>query len=372
MIKILFLIHDLGQGGAEKVLINLVNNMDTTKFDITVMTLFDIGVNKQFLNKNIKYKTWFHKAIRGNSYLMKLFTPNQLHKMIIKEHYDIEVSYLEGPCARVISGCPYKDTKLVSWIHIEQKNKENASKSFRNYNESLICYQKFDKTICVSNTVKKDFCSIYDLNKPIDVLYNTNETEEIKKLSFEKIEPNFNKDYINIIGVGKILASKGFDRLARITKRLIEDGYSVHTYILGMGPQKEEIEKYISKNNLIGSYIFLGYETNPYKYVAKADLFVCASHAEGFSTAATEALIVGTPVITTRVSGMEEMLGKNNEYGIITKNDEESLYIGIKDLISNKEKLNHYKEKSKERGKYFSKAKTVKAVEDMFIQLLKE
>ena len=57
MKKILFLIHDLGQGGAEKVLINLVNNMDHTKFDVTVMTLFDCGENKQFLSKDITYKT---------------------------------------------------------------------------------------------------------------------------------------------------------------------------------------------------------------------------------------------------------------------------------------------------------------------------
>ena len=55
MKKILFLIHDLGQGGAEKVLVNLVNNMDHTKFDITVMTLFDHGENRQFLE--IKYIT---------------------------------------------------------------------------------------------------------------------------------------------------------------------------------------------------------------------------------------------------------------------------------------------------------------------------
>ena len=57
MIKILFLIHDLGQGGAEKVLVNLVNNMDYSKFDVTVMTLFDTGENRQFLNHNVKYKT---------------------------------------------------------------------------------------------------------------------------------------------------------------------------------------------------------------------------------------------------------------------------------------------------------------------------
>lgn len=49
--KILFLIHDLAHGGAEKVLVNLVNNMDKTKYDITVMTLFDVGVNRQYLKK---------------------------------------------------------------------------------------------------------------------------------------------------------------------------------------------------------------------------------------------------------------------------------------------------------------------------------
>ena len=53
MKKILFLIHDLGQGGAEKVLVNLVNNMDREKFDITVMSLFDVGVNRQFLAPHI-------------------------------------------------------------------------------------------------------------------------------------------------------------------------------------------------------------------------------------------------------------------------------------------------------------------------------
>ena len=130
MTKILFLIHDLGEGGAEKVLVNLVNNMDTSQFDITVMTLFDVGVNKQFLSPNIKYRTCFSKMIRGNSHLMKLLSPQQLHRWLIKDEYDIEVAYLEGPCASVISGCQNTKTKLVSWIHIEQKNEKRASASF--------------------------------------------------------------------------------------------------------------------------------------------------------------------------------------------------------------------------------------------------
>ena len=62
--KVLFMIHDLMHGGAEKVLVNLVNNMDKEKYDITVLTLFDVGVNKQFLAEHIRYKTVFRKMFR--------------------------------------------------------------------------------------------------------------------------------------------------------------------------------------------------------------------------------------------------------------------------------------------------------------------
>ena len=102
--------------------------------------------------------------------------------------------------------------------------------------------------------------------------------------------------------------------------------------------------------------------------MAKCDLFVCASHAEGFSTAATEALILGTPVCTVEVSGMKEMLG-NNEYGLITKNDEEALYTGIKKLLDDSKLLAHYRAQAALRGEKFSTAETVRAVEEMLLNL---
>lgn len=370
MKRILFLIHDLGQGGAEKVLVNLVNNMDRSKFNITVMALFGGGVNEQFLKKDIRLIIGHKKAIRGNSHIMKLFTPKQLYRYYIKEHYDIIVSYLEGPSARIVSGCTDLDTKLVSWIHIEQKTKARASASFRSYKEAITCYGRFDRTVCVSDTVRKDFLSLIPLQKPVDVLYNTNESAQIIAASADTVpDGTFLENEIKLIGVGKILASKGFDRIARIHKRLIGEGYPIHTYILGVGPQQGEIMQYLNENDLTNSYTFLGYQTNPYKYVSKCNLFVCASFAEGFSTAATEALIVGTPVCTVEVSGMREMLGENNEWGIVTDNSEEALYQGIKRLLDDPALLALYKEKATERGKTFSTANTVKAVEAMLLSL---
>ena len=134
--------------------------------------------------------------------------------------------------------------------------------------------------------------------------------------------------------------------------------------------QKNFKERYIyNENKLEDTFTFLGYQTNPYKYLSKCDLFVCTSISEGFSTAATEALIMGVPVVTTPVAGMQEMLGSNNEFGIIAEHQEQSLYECIKRLLDAREVLEDYKKKALLRGKAFSTETTVKAVENMLESL---
>ena len=368
MKKLLFLIHDLGHGGAEKVLVNLVNNMDPTQFDIAVLALFGGGVNEQFLKPHIRYRTVFKKPFPGNSHVMKLFSPKRLHKWFVKDHYDIEVAYLEGPAVRIISGCPHKDTRFVSWIHCTMRSESEFSVGFRSFEEAKACISRFHRNVFVSEGVKSAFEKYCPITNGM-VLYNTNESDKIMAMASEPLDEPFQSDEIKLIGVGKIEEVKGFDRLARVHKRLIDDGYPVHTYILGEGSKKSELSAFLEKEGLQESFTFLGYQTNPYQYVKNSDLFVCSSHSEGFSTAATEALIVGTPVVTTLVSGMKEMLGENNEWGIVTENDENALYEGIKYLLENPALFAHYKERAAQRGNTFSTSNTVTAVEDMLLHL---
>jgi len=370
MIKVLFLIHDLGAGGAEKVLVNLVNNMDLSKFDITVMTLFDEGVNRQFLSPGIKYKYCFSKAVPGNSHLMKLFTPGQLHRQYIKEKYDIEISYLEGPSTRVISGCPWRDTKKIAWVHCTMKNQNDIACSYRSFGEAQECYRKLDLVAFVSKNIKSAFLRQLPLDCITRVVYNTNDSERIITLAQDNTSVfKTETDCVNWCGVGKLTQNKGFDRMLRIQEKLMKEGYKSHLHIIGDGPEKGKLEEYCRQNNISGSVTFWGYQTNPYKYISNCDLFICASHSEGFSTAATEALIVGTPICTVEVSGMKELLGENNEYGVVVDNNDEALYQGIKKLFDNRSLLNHYKERAKVRGKDFKTRSTVAAVEEMLINL---
>lgn len=372
MRKILFLIHDLGQGGAEKVLVNLVNHMNRAKFDISVTAVFGGGVNEQFLAPDIHFHTVFPREVPGNSKLMKLLSPAQLHRLCVKGHYDIEVSYLEGPSARIISGCGDLDTKLVCWIHSTFQTPEAASTSFRSVAEARTCYARFDRVVGVAQVLRDAFCRCFPENPNVPVLYNTVDSCRILEKSREDVPTAyFQTGEIALVATGSMKSVKAFDRLIRIHDRLRREGYPVHTYLLGKGPDLEKLRQMAQAMGHAQTITFLGYDTNPYHYVARSDLFVCSSLSEGFSTAATEALIVGTPVCTTEVSGMKEMLGEHNEYGVVTENNEQALYDGIKSLLDDPTLLAHYRAQAALRGKDFSVEETVRAAEAMLLALCK-
>lgn len=370
MRKILFLIHDLGQGGAEKVLVNLVNNMDRSKFDLSVIALFGGGVNEQFLSPDIHFHAVFPKAFPGNSKIMKLLSPQLLHKLCVKEHYDIEISYLEGPSARVVSGCKAPNTKLVCWIHSTFPSANIAAAPFRSIEEAERCYKQFHQLVCVSKQTQTAFQNTFPSISNPCVLYNTVESDNILQQAVQPVSDHlFSKGEISLISAGSLKPIKAYDRLIRIHDRLRKSGYPVHTYLLGQGPDREKLCRQAAECGQADTVTFLGYDANPYKYVARSHIFVCCSLSEGFSTAATEALIVGTPVCTVEVSGMKEMLGENNEYGIVTENTEDALYEGIKGLLDHPELLAYYKTKASERGVLFSTKETVDAVQEMLLKL---
>jgi len=134
--KILFLIPNLAHGGAERVLVNLVNHLDHTRYDVTVQTIFDVGVNRQYLSSAVRYIPGMRFQFRGNSHVQKLFSPKFLYKQIVKEKYDIIVSYLEGVSARILSGCTEEAVKKVAWIHIELNTPKMAAIGFRSVEEA--------------------------------------------------------------------------------------------------------------------------------------------------------------------------------------------------------------------------------------------
>ena len=155
--KILFLINTLSSGGAEKALVDIVNNLDNNKFDITVQTIFNEGPYIKDLNKNINYKTILKNTNTkiGNilkKVLVKYIKKSKcilLYNIFIKRDYDIEVSFLEGIPTKILGGKRDKNIKKITWVHTDMFENFEAQNFFKNFNNHKECYLNFNKIICV-------------------------------------------------------------------------------------------------------------------------------------------------------------------------------------------------------------------------------
>ena len=371
MIKILFFIPGLSEGGAEKVLRNLVNNMDQSKFDITVQTIDEYN-SEQYLTKGIHYKainrcrTGLGKKIF--SYWFRLCAELKLaYRIFVKDDYDIEVAYLETAATKIIAQSTNKKAVKLAWVHCDLSKKEGMSRSAEKVKKQ---YSKYDKIICVSRDVEIGFRKIFGNSFDTAVLPNVIDEKEIIRKAAEPLY-----DYeglpgqMNLLAVGRLTKQKNFEYLIRTCSQLRDDGYLFHLNILGEGSERNNLEEQIRKLEL-KSYITLrGFIKNPYPWMKYADIIVCSSKYEGSSTVVQEALILGKAVVTTLCTGMQELLG-NSEYGMIVDDSDRGLFNGLKLFMDNHDFIKRYEKAAEERGKIFAKETVVRQTEEYFKYLL--
>ena len=168
MKKLLFFINTLEGGGAELVLTNIANAF-SEQYDITVMTLRDGGVYESRLNKNVKYKSIIrakNKFIRRLiEYIICFILPPAItHKLFIGNDYDYQIAFLEGVPTKLIS---VAKTKKYAWVHIDLMNTFGIDRVHRSMKKHIECYKKYDKIICVSETVKDAFTERFGIDDNI-------------------------------------------------------------------------------------------------------------------------------------------------------------------------------------------------------------
>ena len=345
---------------------SLVNHMDQEQFEITVQTI-DQYDPSQFLANGIRYKAinrcktrWGRKLF---AYWFRLCAElNLAYRFFVKDDYDIEVAYLETAATKIIAQSTNKDAVKIAWVHCDLSKKEGIQEARDKIRSQ---YEKFDRIVCVSEDVRAGFHKVFGPEFDTTAMKNVIDDAEILEKSKEPIEWNGRTGVVQLMAVGRLSPEKGYLHLIRSCEKLKNNNARFHLTILGEGPERQKIEEYINQNSLNNTVKLLGYQENPYKYLKQADVYVCASYIEGYSTAVTEAVIIGLPIITTKCSGMDEIL-QEGKYGLIVENNEEELYKGIKKMILTEEIRNRYEKLSKERKEHFMIENQLKDVEEIF------
>lgn len=370
MKKILFVIDSLHCAGAEKSLTTLLSLLDYSKYDVDLQ-LFGYGgaleelvpkevnilkpmeyikfsslstknaVIKSLKNMNFKMlssRLKFSLAIRKNNYsnAQKARVYWQKVSNVIENNnkeYDIAISYAQGvPTFYVAEKVCAK--KKLAWVNVSYKLEDED----RVFQEQF--YDKYNKIVAVSDSAKNIFLETFPkYTDKLEIIYDINDADFIKKMSDQGQSYNDNYTGLRILTIGRLANQKGYDIALEACKILKEKGIEFKWYSLGMGPLKEEIEKYINENNLENNFKLLGVKSNPYPFIRDCDIYVQTSRFEGFGIAIAEARMLNKPVVTTRFDAVYNQM-KDRKNGLVVDMNSQGIVNGILELINNKELTN--------------------------------
>lgn len=374
MKSVLFFIESLDGGGAEGALENIVANLDKSRFDISVVSETDQESRTARIAAMSKYHCFGHKNL-NHSIIREIINrvifkyswsapPSLVRKTLVRGKYDIEVAGCEGYATKLIASSTDKNSKKIAWIHSDFVNNPWSRNMYGSPEEEKAAYEKYDAIICVSQTIKDAFVKTYGIEKNVKVLYNILDDKKIKEKGKEPVELPCPKKPLFIMA-GSFLPVKGYERAVKIYGKLRDDGFDFSVIIMGIGYERDKVEKLLDELQLRDRITLMEYQENPYKYMAAADAYVCSSYSEGYSTTVSESVILGTPIITTECSGMHEIFGDRN-CGIICENSDNGLYEALKEVLSNPELLKEFRKEAQIRSEFFSKEKLVEKITELF------
>ncbi len=355
MDKVIFGITGLTLGGAERVLVDIVNRL-VDKYDITIFTIYANGELESELDKRIHLNSLYNFSYNSLGGLKKKLIPLKvllMQRKIFRENidndeYKAQIAFLFFSITRIFSVKSKKNTKKIAWIH------NDISKVFGKGPKSRLkriidrnTYEKYNTLVFVSIDNLDKFNRVYDdmLLPHETVVNNYINSKRILQLAKEDIKEEdkelFTDKTLKIVQVSRLVKQKAIDRLIKVHSKLIKQGVKHKIYIIGDGPLKEKLNKLIKENNIQDTFKLLGARENPYPYMKKADVVSLFSEFEGYPMVIEEAKVLNKYILATNTATREALINYSKKSQIV-ENTEEGIEKAIRFAVKNKKQISKY------------------------------
>lgn len=332
--KILFITDSLNGGGAEKVLLTYLKNIDNSLFAVDLFLINKVGIYIEDLPSYVHLK-WGFKEPLGlfGRIIRRIFLryPFWFYLFFIRKKYDVEVAFREDCSTRIVLSSFNRKSKKISWLHTDlTRYVFYPTTPVKSYIRNL---SKLNHIVCVSHGVES---ILHKLNPftvgKTSVLYNPIDSITILNQSMLPFDDPFDYSKINLLTIGRIDKGKNHRFLINCMPILLQENKDIHLWILGVGEEMEVLKKYCEDLNVTDNVHFLGFVKNPFPYLRHADLFVFSSKFEGLPTVLIEALILQKKIVSSYCIGAEEVL-EYGKYGILTNLNEEEYSKKVLEMI---------------------------------------
>jgi len=370
--NILFVVPSLGGGGAEKVCLNIIKYINREKFIPSLVLFEKRGVYLDEIPEDVVL------------YDLKKRSRFDFFKLVYRLAY---VVYPKVKPDVVISFLSYANFVNILTRAFSLSIKPNIVISERTYSSISLKYTKLkmiklifmkkvypwaDRIVTVSSGINKDLTKSFNISsEKIKLISNGVDLAEIEKFSMEPVTNKFFNDKIPvIISCGRLVRSKNYPILLSALYKVLRK-HDAKLLILGEGIEKDNLIKLSNRLGLANRVFFLGFRKNPFKYIAKADVFVLSSIYEGYPNVLIEAMACGTAVISTCCpSGPEEIITDGVNGLLVPVGDADAMSKAILELLKDKKFSEGTAEAGKIKSKDFKLDKMILEYEDVFSDVI--
>ena len=362
MINLIFFLPTFRYGGAGNSIFRLCKSLDKKKYIINIISIGKCDYKKEFNNFGVKVFELKTKKVSKS-----IFKLNSLVKKIISNKFSKNIFISGIHYANVTSIISLRSIKNLKLIVVERTDIQelkihyNFVKFIKNtliYVLLKIFYKKADLVITNSSKAKNDLQKICN-TKVIKITPPSFS-------GYEKIKKNRRKSKsLQILTVGRLSWEKDIHTMIKAIGEIKEK--KIILKILGDGKEKEKIKNLIKKYKLQKRIFVLGHKKKPKKYYLESNLYINASHFEGFPNAIVEAINFNLPVICSNCKGGSKEIILNGRGGdLFDVGDYKILAKKIISFYQNPNKLKKKLKLSRENIKKFSLENNVRKYESIF------
>lgn len=329
--NILYVITGLGLGGAEKVVVDLADRMNSLGHTVKIAYLTGEVLVKPSTKKieiialNLNSKNDLLSASKKYRKLLKKFRPDIVHAHMVHANIFTRINRVGAQVPKLVCTAHSSNeggkARMLAYRLTNRLSDINTNVS-QEATDSLISKGAFNKT------------DVFTVHNGIDLS------------KFEKISSNdtFDQDVINLISVGRFNDQKDYPNLINAFAQLKKAiGIKAKLTIVGDGELRTQIEALITQLGLDKDITLLGRRSDIPELLSQVDIFVLASKNEGLPTVVIEAMACECYVVATDCGGSAEIVGDTGK--LVPIQDSQALANALQDVInlSNEDRVSNNK-----------------------------
>ena len=332
--RVSFVLPSLNGGGAERAAVQVLNGLAADKWDRSMFLFERTGPYLADLDPSIAL-TSSPSPSRGERWqaLRRFVKESEPHVVVAFLSFATTLSAARAAQtgARVVFNQQTPMTAFLGdadyeWRHGWRRTVFTAT--------SRLTYSAADLIVATSNGVAEDLTKNFGVNPDaIQVVPNPVDLDAVRARAGEAVEIDVDRETPVIVAAGRLADAKNYplliDAIAVLRRTL-----PVRLLILGQGELEQSLRRHIADRQLEGAITLLGFQRNPWKYIARADVFALSSHYEGFGNVLIEAMAVGVPVVATASAGTRDIINHGVDGLLVEQHDADSLAAALAGVLS--------------------------------------